>query len=59
MSAEQNAALVCRYFDDCVNRAGGPDQDRALTIVDELMTQDFAMFYNNDTPLGDTGARRT
>jgi ketosteroid isomerase-like protein len=48
MSAEQNVALVRRYFDECVNRIG-PDQDRALAIVDELMSSDFVMVYNTDT----------
>jgi ketosteroid isomerase-like protein len=48
MSAEQNVALVRRYFSECVNRVG-PDQDRALAIVDELMSSDFVMAYNNDT----------
>ena len=48
MSAEQNAALVRRYFTDCVNRVG-PDQHRALAIVDELMSSDFVMVYNNET----------
>jgi ketosteroid isomerase-like protein len=48
MSAEQNVVLVRRYFGECVNRVG-PDQERALAIVDELMSSDFVMAYNNDT----------
>jgi ketosteroid isomerase-like protein len=48
MSAEQNVALVRRYFGECVNRVG-PDQQRALAIVDELMSPDFVMAYNNET----------
>ncbi len=49
MSAEQNAALVRRYFEECVSGASGPDQDHALAILDGLLTDDFVMFYNNDT----------
>ena len=49
MSAEQNAALVRRYFEECVSGASGPEQHRALAILDELLTDDFAMFYNSDT----------
>ncbi|HEV8544769.1 MAG TPA: nuclear transport factor 2 family protein [Candidatus Limnocylindrales bacterium] len=49
MSIEQNATLVRRYFEECVNRVNGPDSQRALAVVDELMTDDFVMFYNNDT----------
>jgi len=49
MSAEQNAALVRRYFEECVSGASGPDQEHALSIVDEILTEDFVMFYNNAT----------
>ena len=59
MSAEQNAVLVRRYFEECVNQAGGPDQDRALAVVDELMSSDFAMFYNNDTDAEGTRGRES
>jgi ketosteroid isomerase-like protein len=49
MSAEQNAALVRRYFEECVSGASGPEQRHAVALVDDLMTADFAMYYNNDT----------
>ena len=49
MSTVQNALLVRRYFEECVNRAGGPEQHRALTILDEVLTDDFVMFFNNET----------
>jgi len=49
MSNEQNAALVRRYFRECVSGASGPDQERALAIVDEALTSDFVMTYNNET----------
>jgi ketosteroid isomerase-like protein len=48
MSAEQNVALVRRYFSDCVNRVG-PDQEGAFAIVDELLSSDFVMAYNNES----------
>jgi ketosteroid isomerase-like protein len=49
MSAEQNAALVRRYFTECVDRASGPDQNRALALLDELLADDFVMTYNNQS----------
>ena len=57
MSAEQNAALVHRYFEECVSGASGPKQDRALGILDELLTDDFVMFYNSDTDADATRGR--
>jgi ketosteroid isomerase-like protein len=49
MTAEQNAALVRRYFEDCVSRAGLADPAAALATLDELMASDFSMSYNNAT----------
>jgi ketosteroid isomerase-like protein len=49
MSAEKNAALVRRYFEECVSGASGPQQQHAIALVDDLMTADFVMLYNNDT----------
>ena len=49
MSAEENAALVRRYFAECVSPASSPDPSRALSLVDELLTEDFVMFFNDDT----------
>ena len=49
MSTERNVLLVRRYFEECVNRVNGPDPARALAVVDELMTDDFTMAYNNET----------
>lgn len=49
MPAAENAALVHRYFEECVSGASGPDPDRALAILDDLLTDDFVMAYNNDT----------
>ena len=44
----RNAELVRRYFDDCVGRLGGPGREAALSVLDELLTSDFVMSYNND-----------
>lgn len=49
MSTEQNVTLVRRYFNECVSGASGADQHRALAIVDELLSDDFVMFYNNES----------
>jgi ketosteroid isomerase-like protein len=56
MSAE-NATLVRRYFEECVSGASGPDQTHALAILDEVLTDDFVMFYNNDTDAEATRGR--
>lgn len=50
MTTEQNAALVRRYFSECVSGVTGPDRDRALSLVDELMSDDFVMAYSHETP---------
>lgn len=49
MPADRNAALVHRYFEECVSGASGSDHARAVAMVDELMTDDFVMFFNSDT----------
>jgi ketosteroid isomerase-like protein len=51
MSTEQNLSLVRRYFTECVSGASGPDQHRALAVVDELLSSDFVMFYNNEAEI--------
>jgi steroid delta-isomerase-like uncharacterized protein len=48
-ASERNAALVRRYFTECVSGASGSDQARALAILDELLSPDFVMRYNNET----------
>jgi ketosteroid isomerase-like protein len=57
VSSEKNSALVRRYFADCVNGAGGPNAQRALALVDELLNADFVMFYNNQTDAEATRGR--
>ena len=49
MSAEQNIAIVRRYYEECANDYGDPNKKRALTVVDELLSPDFAMSYNNES----------
>jgi ketosteroid isomerase-like protein len=49
MSAEHNAALVRRYFEECVSGVGGRDQRRSLAVADDLLAADFVMYYNNET----------
>lgn len=44
---DSNAALVRRYFTECVSAATGPHQNVALVLVDELLTADFVMLYNS------------
>jgi ketosteroid isomerase-like protein len=49
MSTERNVELLWRYFRECVAPAGGPDVERALETVDELLSVDFVMYYNSET----------
>ncbi len=48
MSNDQNIALMRRYFEECI--AGGDSGERpALALVDELLSPDFVMSYNNQS----------
>lgn len=59
MSADDTAMLVRRYFDDCVQRVNGPERQRALATLDELLTDDFLMVYNgDDAAKADRGRQR-
>ncbi len=49
MSTEENIAIVRRYYEECANDDGDPDQKRAMAVADELLTTDFAMYYNTET----------
>lgn len=49
MSAEHNGALVRRYFAECLKRAGGPEGEHALAVLDELLTEDFVMVYSHQS----------
>jgi steroid delta-isomerase-like uncharacterized protein len=48
VTVEQNRALVRRYVAESVNGVNGPNRERSLAVLDELLTDDFAMAYNND-----------
>jgi steroid delta-isomerase-like uncharacterized protein len=48
-ASERNAALVDRYFTECVSGASGPDQAGALAVLDQLLSSDFVMRYNDET----------
>jgi ketosteroid isomerase-like protein len=48
MSSQKNIATVKRYF-DCLNQSGAPDPSQALALLDELVVEDFVMYYNNQT----------
>lgn len=50
MARKQNAALVRRYFEECVNRVNRGDQLGALSVLDEVLTAEFTMVYNNESP---------
>lgn len=57
MSAPENASLVRRHFTESVSGASGPDQPRALAVLDELLSDDFVMRYNNETDAEATRGR--
>jgi ketosteroid isomerase-like protein len=48
MSTERNVELVRRYFRECVEPASGPAVDLALETVDDVLSADFVMYYNNE-----------
>ena len=48
------ADLVRRYFAECVPAATERDEPRLQALLDELLTDDFAMAYNGEAD-GDAG----
>ncbi len=56
MSVEHNIATVRRYYQECAND-GDPDKTHALVVVNEILSTDFAMAYN-DQPDGEAGRGR-
>jgi len=48
MSAEKNIATVRRYYEECTNDDGDPDKKHALAVADEIVSTDFAMYFNNE-----------
>jgi ketosteroid isomerase-like protein len=55
MRSEANIGILRRYYEECANDYGDPEKRRALAAVDELLSPDFAMYYNNES---DGEARR-
>jgi ketosteroid isomerase-like protein len=49
MSSQKNIATVKRYFAECLNQSGAPDPSPDLALLDELLVEDFVMYYNNQT----------
>ena len=49
MSVEQNLALARRYYEECPPDDGDPEKARALRTVEEILSPDFTMYFNNDT----------
>ncbi len=48
MSREQNIALALRYYEECPNDDGDPEKNRAREVVDEILSDDFTMYFNGD-----------
>jgi ketosteroid isomerase-like protein len=49
MRSEANIGILRRYYEECANDYGDPEKRRALAAVDELLSPDFAMYYNNES----------
>ena len=56
MSAEHNIATVRRYYQECAND-GDPHKTQALVVVNEILSTDFAMAYNDQRD-GEAGRGR-
>ncbi len=56
MSVEHNIAIVRRYYEECANDSD-PHKTHALAVVNDLLSTDFAMAYN-DQPDGAAGRGR-
>jgi ketosteroid isomerase-like protein len=49
VSREQNIALALRYYDECPRDDGDPAKKRALRVADEILSDDFTLYYNDET----------
>ena len=49
MSEEQNLALARRYYQECPPDDGDPQKRRALEAVDQILAEDFIMYFAGDT----------
>ncbi len=48
MSREQNTALALRYYAECPPDDGDPEKKRALQVADEILSDDFTMYFNGE-----------
>lgn len=58
MSPETNRALVRRYYTDCANDPS-PQKQQGLLVINDLLSPDFTMAYNNDTGAQVASGRET
>jgi ketosteroid isomerase-like protein len=49
MTAENNIATVRRYYEECTYDDGDPDKKHALAVVNEIVSTDFTMYFNNES----------
>lgn len=49
MSSEESVALALRYYQECTPDDGDPEKQRALQVVDEILSPDFTMYFSGDT----------
>jgi ketosteroid isomerase-like protein len=49
VSAATNIMTVRRYYEECANDDGDPAKTRALAVIDQILSADFAMRYNNQS----------
>jgi len=49
MASKENIALALSYYEDCANDYGDPEKTRAMEAADRLLSDDFVLYYNNDS----------
>lgn len=49
MSTDASLTLGRRYYAECAIDDGDPEKNRPFAVVDELLTADFVMHYNNES----------
>ena len=48
MPREQNIALALRYYEECPPDDGDPEKKRASYVADEILSDDFTMYFNGE-----------
>ena len=48
MSSEESVALALRHYQECTPDEGDPEKQRALQVVDEILSPDFTMYFSGD-----------